>query len=91
MLDPANILRAAGEWALARGWREKLAKQRAYQQSLLEHSLIEIDVLLQLLPILSSPWHYDLREAEQKILLVADHNAYHIGQIVALRRRLGIW
>ena len=28
-----------------------------------------------------------LREA----LLVADHNAYHIGQLVLLRRLLGIW
>ena len=27
----------------------------------------------------------------REILLVADHNAYHLGQIVALRRRLGIW
>jgi uncharacterized damage-inducible protein DinB len=27
----------------------------------------------------------------REILLVADHNAYHIGQIIALRRRLGIW
>jgi hypothetical protein len=25
------------------------------------------------------------------ILLVADHNAYHLGQFVALRRALGIW
>lgn len=28
-----------------------------------------------------------LREA----LLVADHNAYHIGEIVAVRRALGVW
>ena len=28
-----------------------------------------------------------LREA----LLVADHNAYHVGQVVAVRRLLGIW
>jgi hypothetical protein len=28
-----------------------------------------------------------LREA----LLVADHNAYHTGQVVAVRRLLGIW
>ena len=28
-----------------------------------------------------------LREA----LLLADHNAYHLGQLVALRRRLGAW
>ena len=27
----------------------------------------------------------------REILLVADHNAYHIGQIITLRRRLGIW
>jgi uncharacterized damage-inducible protein DinB len=27
----------------------------------------------------------------REILLVADHNAYHIGQIVALRKTLGIW
>ena len=25
------------------------------------------------------------------ILLVADHNAYHVGQIVAVRRALGVW
>ena len=28
-----------------------------------------------------------LREA----LLVADHNAYHLGQLVSLRRQLGVW
>lgn len=36
------------------------------------------------------PWgdgHSVLREA----LLVADHNAYHLGQLVALRRLLGTW
>jgi uncharacterized damage-inducible protein DinB len=27
----------------------------------------------------------------RELLLVADHNAYHAGQIVALRRRLGAW
>ena len=27
----------------------------------------------------------------REIVLVADHNAYHIGQIVSLRRLLGIW
>jgi hypothetical protein len=28
-----------------------------------------------------------LREA----LLIADHNAYHLGELVVLRRLLGIW
>jgi uncharacterized damage-inducible protein DinB len=27
----------------------------------------------------------------REILLVADHNAYHIGQLVAVRRQLGAW
>ena len=27
----------------------------------------------------------------RELILVADHNAYHLGQFVALRRRLGIW
>jgi uncharacterized damage-inducible protein DinB len=27
----------------------------------------------------------------REILLVADHTAYHVGQIVAVRRALGIW
>jgi uncharacterized damage-inducible protein DinB len=27
----------------------------------------------------------------REILLVADHNAYHLGQLVLLRRQLGIW
>ncbi|PSQ77116.1 MAG: DinB family protein [Bacteroidetes bacterium QH_7_62_13] len=35
----------------------------------------------------SSDEHTYLRE----MLLVADHNAYHIGQIVTVRRQLGLW
>ena len=27
----------------------------------------------------------------RELLLVADHNAYHLGQLVALRRQLGAW
>ncbi|HSJ15377.1 MAG TPA: DinB family protein [Longimicrobiales bacterium] len=27
----------------------------------------------------------------RELLLVADHNAYHVGQLVAVRRLLGIW
>jgi Protein of unknown function (DUF664) len=27
----------------------------------------------------------------REILLVADHTAYHVGQLIALRRTLGIW
>ena len=27
----------------------------------------------------------------REVLLVADHNAYHLGQLVVLRRHLGLW
>ena len=27
----------------------------------------------------------------RELLLVADHNAYHVGQLVAVRRALGVW
>ena len=27
----------------------------------------------------------------REVLLVADHNAYHVGQLVLLRRLLGAW
>jgi len=32
-----------------------------------------------------------LKKAEGALLLVADHAAYHVGQLVAVRRALGIW
>lgn len=38
-------------------------------------------------PLLHAPDYNILRE----VLLVADHNAYHIGQIVTARRALGIY
>lgn len=65
------VCRRAAEWMQARGWRQKLAKGRPHEQSLFEHSLIELDVLLELLPILESPRHYGLSEAQERILVVA--------------------
>ena len=35
--------------------------------------------------------HGDGQTLLREALLVADHNAYHLGQIVVLRRLLGIW
>src|SRR4051812_30567137 len=35
--------------------------------------------------------HGDGQTYLRELLLVADHTAYHVGQIVALRRQLGIW
>ena len=35
--------------------------------------------------------HGDGQTLLREALLVADHNAYHVGQIVLLRRLLGAW
>jgi uncharacterized damage-inducible protein DinB len=35
--------------------------------------------------------HGDGQTLLREVLLVADHNAYHIGQLVVLRRLLGAW
>jgi uncharacterized damage-inducible protein DinB len=37
------------------------------------------------------PTGKDRQTVLRAILLVADHNAYHVGQLVALRRALGDW
>lgn len=70
-MERGQVMAAASEWALTRGWRQKLAKRGAFEQSLLEHTLIEVDVLLELMPILSTPEHYGLTETEQKTLVIA--------------------
>jgi uncharacterized damage-inducible protein DinB len=35
--------------------------------------------------------HGEWRTYLRQVLLVADHNAYHVGQIVQTRKRLGAW
>jgi hypothetical protein len=35
--------------------------------------------------------HGDGQTYLRELLLVADHNAYHLGQLIAVRRLLGIW
>lgn len=70
-MERHEVMTRAATWMQARGWREKLAKRRGYEQSLFEHSLIELDVLLELLPILEDPRHYGLSETEKNILAVA--------------------
>ena len=35
--------------------------------------------------------HGDGQTYLREILLVADHNAYHVGELVAVRRLLGVW
>lgn len=70
-MDRQEIMAKAAAWMLTRGWKQKLAKRRNFEQSLFEHSLIELDVFLELCPILANPQHYGLSDTEQKVLAIA--------------------
>jgi hypothetical protein len=37
------------------------------------------------------PWAKDHQTLLREVLLAADHNSYHIGELVLLRRILGVW
>jgi uncharacterized damage-inducible protein DinB len=47
--------------------------------------------LLEQAPLLETVPHSDSHTYLREFLLIADHSAYHVGQIVALRRSLGVW
>lgn len=73
MQDEANqaLLKRAASWMESRGWRQKLAKEKQYQQTLFEHSLNELDVTLRLLSILARRKHMHLSLDEQRVLQAA--------------------
>ena len=66
-------------------WRDSLA---SYKRSLdaMKQLAREVDDLGASVPT-GKPDHTYLRA----ILLVIDHNAYHVGQLIDVRRALGIW
>ena len=66
-------------------WTDSLTQVRSDRDALCELVSDETIDLHDTVP--SSDEHTYLREA----MLVADHNAYHIGQIVTVRRQLGLW
>lgn len=73
------ILERAIAWMLNRGWKRKVAKRRQFDQSLFEHTLIELDAALQLLPILEQPYHFNLT-AEEKHILIVSLVAHDVGK-----------
>ena len=91
--DPKHV---SPEWP-AGYWPEKPAPPSAgaWQKSVkaLAHDLEEMRTLVNdpkvdlFAPIPSGSGQTILREA----LLIADHNAYHLGQLVLVRRLLGCW
>lgn len=66
-------------------WKDALTQVRNDREALC--ALVRDDDLDLYDTVPSSDEHTFLRE----MLLVADHNAYHIGQIVTVRRQLGLW
>lgn len=71
--------------ASAEGWVESVAGFRRDLKAMKQIvANAEIDLFS---PIPHGKGQTYLREA----LLVADHNAYHVGQLVIVRRMLGIW
>ena len=66
-------------------WKNCLAQVRSDRATLCDLVTDETLDLYDTVP--SSDEHTYLREA----MLVADHTAYHVGQIVTVRRQLGLW
>ena len=66
-------------------WDQSVAEFRRDRDRLKE---LAVDPKVDLLAVVPNGTNQTyLRE----LLLVADHNAYHVGQLVALRRLLGVW
>lgn len=68
-----------------RAWDESIA---AFKQDLRRMVEIISDSKRDLTaPLPGTPGHTILRE----VLILADHNAYHLGQVIVLRKALGAW
>ncbi|MFO8091371.1 MAG: hypothetical protein R6U13_16145 [Desulfatiglandaceae bacterium] len=63
-----DIKSKAAEWMMLRGWKGLIAKRRDFEQSLFEHTMVELDAFLSLFPILRKSEHFGLSENEEMIL-----------------------
>ena len=69
----------------ARAWNKSMAAFRADLAQMVELARDESIDLLARIP------HGDGQTILREILLVADHNAYHLGQLTVVRHLLGAW
>lgn len=53
------------------GWRELTGKRRGFEQSLFDHCLVEVDVFLQMAPILAEPKRWNLNDRAIELVTVA--------------------
>jgi hypothetical protein len=68
-----------------KAWAKSLEEFRADQKALIE---LVTDQTANLLAPLSGT---DGQTILRKLLMLADHNSYHLGQLVVVRRALGVW
>lgn len=70
-MDYDSFRYTAIEYMLERGWKEITAKSKRFEQSLFDHTLIEIDTLITLLPLLRETFNPPLTEQEEQVLLIS--------------------
>ena len=70
-MDYQDFKVKAVEFMLERGWKEKTAKKRIFEQSLFDHTLIELDALIILLPLLRQSFVPPFSEQEEQVMLTA--------------------
>ena len=70
-MDYLTIREKAVEFMLNRDWKQKTAKRKAFEQSLFDHTLIELDALITLLPLLRATFSPPLTEQEEQVLLAS--------------------
>ncbi len=58
-------------WMKNRGWKHKVAKKRGGEQSLFEHTLIQLDLLISLFPLLQRRESFNLSQEEMQVLWLA--------------------
>ncbi len=68
--DYQTFRHAILEYLLQKGWQRLLGKRIRYEQSLFEHSLNTLDVVLTYLPIFQQTWHPPLTRDEEVALLI---------------------
>jgi len=70
-MDHSVIRNKAVEFMIQRGWKEKGAKRGKFEQSLFDHTLIEVDAFITLLPVLRDTFTPPLTEQEEQVLLTS--------------------
>ena len=70
MLDYQKFIMEAADFMLEQGWKEKTAKKGQFVQSLFDHTIIEIDALISLLPLLRQSFIPPFTEQEEQIILM---------------------